>query len=93
MGSIETTSKLLNGLLNKITGKINSDLNYVNTNINATQRNAILQVKGFKDITDKQNQIVKDQITKKYNESNKVQDVHIQYEQIEVDRIKNHHHY
>jgi cell division protein FtsX len=90
MNSLENTSKILNGTLNKLTRNINKDLNYVNNDINTLQRNAILEIKSFKEVTDKQNQIIDNQISKRYNESNKVQDVKIQYEQLETDKIKAH---
>jgi hypothetical protein len=90
MNSIENTSKILNGTLNKLTTSINQEFNYVNKDIKSLQRNAILEVKSFKEFTDKQNQLIDNQITKRYNESNKVQDVKIQYEQLETDKIKAH---
>jgi cell division protein FtsX len=90
MNSLENTSKILNGTLNKLTTSINQEFNYINNDIKSLQRNAILEVKSFKEITDKQNQLIDNQITKRYNESNKVQDVKIQYEQLETDKIKAH---
>ena len=82
--------KYLNNLLNKNIYKINTELNAVTTDINKLQNNSIVNSNNIGDKVNNQNQHIEDSLRKKYNETSNVQNVHLKYEKLEIDRIKSH---
>ena len=90
MGTIEYFNKYFNNLLNSQIYNINTDLNKVNTSLNSLQNSSIVSVNNLNDKVNKENQKIDESTSEKYNESTKVQSVNLQYDKLELNRIKNH---
>jgi hypothetical protein len=88
MGSIDYITKYLTNLLNTQIFTINTDLNLVNNALFSLQNSSVLSINNISNKVDNQNQKIDDSINEKYNESTKVQDINLQYNKLELDRIK-----